>query len=73
MVNTPYDLVGHIRTTNTAICSRCGAVKEIDGERSRYTVAEYLIRQGWSASDDEIVCGSCAQCVTEAADVHNER
>lgn len=60
MTNTPHDLARHIRTTNTATCSRCGTVKEIDGERSRYAVAEYLIRQGWSASDDEIVCGKCA-------------
>lgn len=61
MVNTPYDLIGHIRTTNTATCSRCGTVKQIDGERSRYVVAEYLIRLGWSAcDDDEIVCGGCA-------------
>lgn len=59
MTNTPYDLIQHIRTINIATCDRCKVIREIDGERSRYSVAEYLIRTGWSASENEIVCGSC--------------
>lgn len=59
MINTPYDLIQHIRTVNIVTCDRCSTVKEIDGERSRYSVAEYLIKKGWTASDDEIVCGNC--------------
>lgn len=60
MTNTPYDLIGHIKTVNIATCDRCGTNKEIEGERSRYTVAEYLIGKGWTASDDVIVCPSCS-------------
>lgn len=59
MTNTPHDLARHIRTTNTAICDRCGNEISVDGEHSRFNVAEYLIRKGWSATDDEIVCGRC--------------
>lgn len=61
MTNTPHDLARYIRTTNTVICDRCGNEVAIDGERTRFTVAEYLIRQGWSATDDEAVCGRCSK------------
>jgi hypothetical protein len=61
MMNTPHDLARHIKTVNIAMCDRCSNTAEIEGERSRYSVAEYLIKKGWSASDDEIVCDKHAQ------------
>jgi hypothetical protein len=56
MVNTPYDLAPHIRMFSEALCSRCDNVLRVEGERTWFSVAEYLIRKGWSASDSELVC-----------------
>jgi hypothetical protein len=63
MISTPHDLVKFIRTANAVTCDECGIERIIDGERSRYSVAEYLIKKGWLASEDEdrIVCGTCAK------------
>jgi hypothetical protein len=60
MTNTPHDLARLIKTFNVATCGRCSNEVSVEGERTRYSVAEYLIRKGWSASDDEVVCPNSA-------------
>lgn len=56
MPTNPHDVAQYIRTFNEALCSRCNKEARIEGERTRYSVAEYLIRVGWSASDGELIC-----------------